>query len=76
MIVSLSAWPHPNPPSQAGEGVRRASGGRVGVQGDGELSAIRRLYRNARLLDPASGLDTPGDLLVDGDRIGAIGGVR
>jgi hypothetical protein len=33
------------------------------------MSAARRLYRNAHLLDPASGLDMPGDLLVDGDRI-------
>ena len=30
--------------------------------------------RGARLLDPASGLDTPGDLLVEGDRIAAVGG--
>src|SRR2546423_6646313 len=34
----------------------------------------RRLYRNARLLDPESGLDAPGDLLVEGDRIAAVGG--
>ena len=33
----------------------------------------RRLYRNARLLDPASGLDAPGYLLVEGDRIAALG---
>jgi dihydroorotase len=37
------------------------------------MSGIRRLYRNARLLDPDSGLDAPGDLLVEGDRIAAIG---
>lgn len=37
------------------------------------MTASRRLYRGARLLDPASGLDAPGDLLVDGDRIAAIG---
>lgn len=29
----------------------------------------RTLFRNARLLDPASGLDATGDLLVDGRRI-------
>jgi dihydroorotase len=32
------------------------------------------LIRHARLLDPASGLDAPGDLLVEGERIAAIGG--
>ncbi len=37
------------------------------------MSASRRLYRNARLLDPASGLDARGDLLVEGDRIAAVG---
>src|SRR5579863_167314 len=35
--------------------------------------SARRLYRNARLLDPESGLDGPGDLLVEGDRIAALG---
>src|SRR5437773_9130620 len=35
---------------------------------------MRRLYRNARLLDPASGRDASGDLLVEGDRIAAVGG--
>jgi dihydroorotase len=34
----------------------------------------RLLFRHARLLDPASGLDTPGDLLVEGERIAAVGG--
>ena len=34
----------------------------------------RLLYRGARLLDPESGLDAPGDLLVEGDRIAAVGG--
>jgi dihydroorotase len=34
---------------------------------------MRRLYRNARLLDPASGLDATGDLLVEGDRIADLG---
>lgn len=33
----------------------------------------RRLYRNARLLDPDTGLDAPGDLLVEGDSVAAIG---
>jgi dihydroorotase len=37
------------------------------------VTARRRLYRNARLLDPESGLDAPGDLLVEGDRIAALG---
>jgi dihydroorotase len=37
------------------------------------VSAARRLFRNARLIDPESGLDAPGDLLIDGDRIAAIG---
>ncbi len=31
------------------------------------------LYRNARLIDPASGLDQVGDLLTNGGRIAAIG---
>ena len=34
----------------------------------------RLLIRHARLLDPASGLDTTGDLLVEGERIAGIGG--
>ena len=34
----------------------------------------RLLIRRARLLDPASGLDAPGDLLVEGERIAAVGG--
>jgi dihydroorotase len=33
----------------------------------------RRLFRNARLLDPETGLDAPGDLLIEGDRIAASG---
>jgi dihydroorotase len=32
------------------------------------------LFRNARLLDPATGLDRPGDLLVEDGRIAALGG--
>jgi dihydroorotase len=35
---------------------------------------VRRLYRNARLLDPESRLDAVGDLLIEGDRIAAVGG--
>jgi dihydroorotase len=35
----------------------------------------RALFRGARLLDPASGLDAVGDLLVEGERIAAIGNV-
>jgi len=34
----------------------------------------RLLIRRARLLDPASGLEATGDLLVEGERIAAIGG--
>ena len=34
----------------------------------------RLLIRGARLIDPASGLDTPGDLLIEGSRIAAVGG--
>src|SRR5271169_210455 len=34
----------------------------------------RLLFRRARLLDPASGLDMTGDLLVEGERIAAVGG--
>jgi dihydroorotase len=37
------------------------------------MPARRLLFRNARLLDPATGLDGPGDLLVEGDRIAALG---
>ena len=37
------------------------------------VTGSRRLYRNARLLDPESGLDQRGDLLVEGDRIAAFG---
>ena len=36
------------------------------------MSAL--LFRAARLLDPETGLDTLGDLLVEGDRIAAVGG--
>ncbi|MBV9685849.1 MAG: dihydroorotase [Alphaproteobacteria bacterium] len=34
----------------------------------------RLLFRHARLLDPVSGLDANGDLLVEGDRVAAVGG--
>jgi dihydroorotase len=34
----------------------------------------RLLIRGARLLDPATGLDTTGDLLVEGERIAEVGG--
>src|SRR5207248_8015010 len=37
------------------------------------VTAARRLIRNARLIDPDSGLDAPGDLLIEGDKIAAIG---
>lgn len=35
--------------------------------------SVRLLIRNARLLDPGSGLDTPGGLLVEAGRIAALG---
>jgi dihydroorotase len=38
------------------------------------LSSGRRLFRGARLLDPESGLDAVGDMLVDGEHIVAVGG--
>ena len=34
----------------------------------------RLIFRRARLLDPASGLDTTGDLLVEDERLAAVGG--
>jgi dihydroorotase len=37
------------------------------------MSGARRLIRNARLLDPDSGLDAAGGLLIEGDKIAAIG---
>jgi dihydroorotase len=37
------------------------------------MSGLRRLFRGARLLDPDSGRDTIGDVIVVGDRIAAIG---
>jgi dihydroorotase len=37
------------------------------------VSGARRLIRNARLIDPDSGLDAAGDLLIEGDKIAAIG---
>ncbi len=37
------------------------------------MSGQRQLFRNARVIDPESGRDGPGDLLVEGDRIAALG---
>ena len=37
------------------------------------MSGLRRLFRNARLIDPESGRDGPGDIIVVDDRIAAIG---
>src|SRR5262249_7200459 len=34
----------------------------------------RILIRHARVLDPASGLDTTGDVLIEGEGIAAVGG--
>jgi dihydroorotase len=41
----------------------------------GRCMTARTLYRNARLLDPASALDHRGDLLVEDGRIAALGDV-
>src|SRR5581483_4561004 len=38
-----------------------------------KMSGRRQLLRNARLIDPENGRDGPGDLLVEGDRIAALG---
>ena len=40
----------------------------------GPAGTRRMLFRAARLLDPESGLDATGDLLIDGTRIKAVGG--
>ena len=40
----------------------------------GPAGTRRILFRAARLLDPESGLDATGDLLIDGTRIKAVGG--
>jgi dihydroorotase len=37
------------------------------------VSGLRRLFRGARLIDPESGRDEIGDLMVEDDRIAAIG---
>jgi len=37
------------------------------------MTGPRRLFRGARLIDPDTALDMPGDLLIDGDRIAAVG---
>ena len=37
-------------------------------------AARRLLIRGARLLDPATGLDAVGDLLIEGEHIAAVGG--
>src|ERR1700722_7352987 len=37
------------------------------------MSGLRRLFRNARLIDPESGRDGPGDITVVDDRSAAIG---
>src|SRR5439155_12110625 len=43
--------------------------------GGGQGGAVNRLLiRHVRLLDPESGLDATGDLLLEGERIAAVGG--
>ena len=37
------------------------------------MSGLRRLFRGARLLDPDSGRDGVGDIIVVDDRVAAIG---
>jgi len=37
------------------------------------VSGFRRLFRNARLIDPESGRDAAGDLMVEDDRIAGLG---
>ena len=37
------------------------------------MSGLRRLFRNARLIDPESGRDAVGDLMVEDDRIAGLG---
>ena len=37
------------------------------------MSGFRRLFRNARLIDPESGRDAAGDLMVEDDRIAGLG---
>ncbi|HEV2187717.1 MAG TPA: dihydroorotase [Stellaceae bacterium] len=37
------------------------------------MPGLRRLFRNARLIDPESGRDATGDLMVEDDRIAGIG---
>ncbi len=39
------------------------------------VTTPRTLIRGARLLDPASGLDATGDLLIEGERIAAVGAI-
>ena len=36
------------------------------------MTAARRLYRNARLLDPASGLDAPGEIYTSGRKMEGV----
>jgi dihydroorotase len=38
------------------------------------VSGLRRLFRNARLIDPESGCDAIGDVMIEDDRIAATGG--
>lgn len=33
---------------------------------------MKRLFTNARLIDPEAGTDSPGALLIDGDRIAQV----
>ena len=45
----------------------------MSANGKTDGTAGRVAYVNARLLDPASGLDAPGDLLTDGARVADLG---
>src|SRR6185437_2239754 len=77
--------PQPDPPAgrdgcRGADGLPRnpRPGSRPGQRaGDkmtgGQMTGRKQLFRNARLIDPASGRDAPGDVLVAGDCIAAIG---
>ena len=46
---------------------------RSGAYGTISVSGLRRIFRNARILDPESGRDALGDLITVDERIAAIG---
>src|SRR6516164_9150288 len=76
--MPLAPPPPPPPPPPRGGGGGGGEGGpppaRARARPPGVGAVTRLLIRRARLLDPTSGLDAAGDLLVEGERIAAIGG--